>query len=154
MAMLKPIRTLLVIAAHHDYKIWQINVKITFLNGYLDKQNYMEQPLDFTSSDKNHKVCKLQRFLYRLKQVSQIWNMHFNHTIKSFDFIRNEEKPCIYKINGSVVTFLILYMDDVLLIGNNIPILILIKMWLSRKFFMKDLEKASYILKIKVHREI
>ena len=124
-----------------------MDVKITFLNGYLEKDIYMEQLLGFTSSDSDHKVCKLQRSIYGLKQVSQSWNTRFNDMIKIFNFIKNEEKSCMYKkISGSTVTFLILYMDDILLIENDIPMLTSIKVWLSKECVMKDLEKASYIL--------
>ena len=74
--------------------------------------------------------------------------------IKIFDFIKNEEEPCVYKkISGSAVTFLVLYVDDILLIGNDIPILMSIKVWLLKEFAMKDLEEASYILGIKVYRD-
>ena len=85
-----------------------MDVKMIFLNGYLKEDIYMEQPLDFTFSDSDHRICKLQKFIYGFKQVSRSWNAHFNNIIKSFDFIKNEEEPCIFKmINGSTVTFLI-----------------------------------------------
>ena len=48
--------------------------------------------------------------------------MHFDKAIKMYDFIRNGEEPCIYKwANGSILVFLVLYVDDILLIGNDIP---------------------------------
>ena len=50
------------------------------------------------------------------------------------------------------MTFLVLYMDDILLIENNIPILTSVKLRLSKKFFMKDLGEASFILEIKVYK--
>ena len=68
---------------------------------------YAEQPLDFIFNDKSHKVCKLQRSIYRLKQVSQSQNTCFNDVIKSFDFIKKEKEPCVYKkVSGSVMIFL------------------------------------------------
>ena len=71
-----------------------------------------------------------------------------------FDFIKNEEEPYVYKkISGNAVTFLILYMDDILLIENDIPMLTSVKAWLSKEFAMKDLGEASYILGIKVYRD-
>ena len=113
----------------------------------------MEQPLDFTFGDGDHRVCKLQRSIYGLKQASQSWYLHFDDAIKSFDFIKNEEEPSVYKrIGGSTITFFVLYVNDILLIGNDIPMLTLIKRWLSKNFFMKDLGEASYILEIKVYR--
>ena len=69
-AMLKFIRTLLTIVANFDYEIWQIKMKTAFLNGYLEEDIYMEQSVGFISSDADHKVCKLQRSIYGLKQAS------------------------------------------------------------------------------------
>ena len=71
-----------------------------------------------------------------------------------FDFIKNEEEPCIFKkVSGSAVVFLVLYVDDILLIGNDIPMMTTVKLWLSKEFFMKDLGEASFILEIKVYRD-
>ena len=105
-----------------------MDVKTTFLNGYLEEDIYMEQPMGFTSDDGDHRVCKLQRSIYGLKQASQSWNHHFDEAIKSFDFIKNEEELCVYKrVSGSAITFLVLYVDDILLIGNYIPMLTTVK---------------------------
>ena len=151
---LKFIHTLLAVVAYYDYEIWQIDMKTAFLNGYLEEDIYIEQPLGFTSGDGDHRVCKLQRFIYELKQAFRSWNLHFDDVIKSFDFIKNEEKLYVYKrVSESAIIFLILYVDDILLIRNDIAILTSIKRWLSKKFSMKDLEEASYILRIKIYRD-
>ncbi|GKC59530.1 retrotransposon protein, putative, ty1-copia subclass, partial [Tanacetum coccineum] len=55
------------------------------------------------------------------------------------------------KASGSNVTFLILYVDDILIMGNNIPILQDVKSYLGRCFAMKDLGEAAYILGIKIY---
>ena len=74
--------------------------------------------------------------------------------IKIFDFIKNEEEPYVYKkISESAIIFLVLYVDDILLIENNILMLTSIKIWLSKEFVMKDLGEASYIFGIKVYRD-
>ena len=73
--------------------------------------------------------------------------------IKIFDFIKNEEPYVYKKVSESTVTFLVLYMDDILLIGNDIPMLTSVKAWLSKEFIMKDLGEASYIFGIKVYRD-
>ena len=64
--MLKSIRILLVIASHYDYEIWKMDVKMDFLNENLSQEAYMTQPEGFIYENGN-KVCKLQRFIYRLK---------------------------------------------------------------------------------------
>ncbi|KAK8680799.1 hypothetical protein V6N13_109737 [Hibiscus sabdariffa] len=100
------------------------------------------------------KVCKLQRSIYELKQASRSWNLRFNDAIKEFCFIRNEDEPCVYKkFSGSIVSFLILYVDDILIIGNDIPTLQSVKAWLSSCFSMKDLGEAAYILGVKIYRD-
>ena len=57
------------------------------------------------------------------------------------------------KTIGSIIVFLVLYVDDILLIGNDIPMLQSVKVWLSKQFSMKDLGEASYILGIKIYRD-
>ena len=95
-----------------------------------------------------------QKSIYRLKQASQSWNIHFDEVVKGFGFIKNEEEACIYKKeSGSSVAFLILYVDDILLIGNNIPMLEFVKTSLKNSFSMKDLGEAAYILGIKIYRD-
>ena len=53
--------------------------------------------------------------------------------IKSFGFIKNEEESCVFKkISGSIVVFFVLYVDDILLIRNDIHMLTIVKIWLSK----------------------
>ena len=70
-AMLKSIRILLTIAAYYDYEIWQMDVKIAFLNRNLSEEVYMVQPPGFISSDNSNQVYKLKRSIYGLKQASK-----------------------------------------------------------------------------------
>jgi Reverse transcriptase (RNA-dependent DNA polymerase) len=67
----KSIRILLAIAAFHDYEIWQMNVKTSFLNGDLEEDVYMTQPMSFEDPNNASKVCKLKRTIYGLKQASK-----------------------------------------------------------------------------------
>ena len=63
-------------------------------------------------------------------------------------------EPCVYKKDEeSVVVFLILYVDDILLIRNDVGVLSTVKVWLASNFDMKDLGKISYILGIKLLRD-
>ncbi|GKF52302.1 retrotransposon protein, putative, ty1-copia subclass, partial [Tanacetum coccineum] len=123
-ADIRDIRILIAITAFYDYEIWQMDVKTAFLNGYLSEEVYMEQPEGFV----NPKYPK--RF-------------HSNH-----------DEPCVYlKASGSNVTFLILYVDDILIMGNSIPMLQDVKSYLGKYFAMKDLGEAAYILGIKIYRD-
>ena len=68
--------------------------------------------------------------------------------------MKNEDEHCVYKkVSGSAIVFLMLYVDDILLIGNDIPTLQSVKSWLGKCFSMKDLGEAAYILGIKIYRD-
>ncbi|KAJ9566849.1 hypothetical protein OSB04_002815 [Centaurea solstitialis] len=152
-AMLKSIRIPMAISAYFDYEIWQMDVKTAFLNGKLTEDVYMQQPEGFVDPKNPNKVCKLLKSIYGLKQASRSWNLHFDERIKEFGFAKSEFEPCVYtKFSGSIVTFLVLYVDDILLIGNDIPTLQSVKAWLSKCFQIKDLGEAAYILGIKIYR--
>ena len=88
-------------------------------------------------------MCKLHKFNYGLKQTSYSQNRHFDKVIKTLDFEQNEGEPYVYKkMQGNMVVFLVLYINDILLIGNDVGLLSSMKIWLSTQFQMKDLDEA------------
>ena len=102
------------------YEIWQMDIKTAFLNGFLEEELYMMQPEGFVDPKESNKVCKLQRSIYGLVQASQSWNKRFDSVIKAYGFIQTFGESCIYKkVSGSFVAFLILYLDDIFLMGND-----------------------------------
>ncbi|GKB80215.1 retrotransposon protein, putative, ty1-copia subclass [Tanacetum coccineum] len=120
-AGIRAIRILLATAAFYDCDIWKIDVKIAFLNGHLSEGVYMVQ---------------LERF---------------DEEIKKIGFTQNLNEPCVYlKASGSNVAFLGLYVDDILLMGNNVTMLQEVKSWLCKCFSMKDLGEATHILEINI----
>ncbi|GJS37648.1 retrotransposon protein, putative, ty1-copia subclass [Tanacetum coccineum] len=150
-ADIRAIRILISIVSFYDYEIWQMDVKTAFLNGHLFEEVYMVQPEGFVNPKFPNRVCKLKRSIYGLKQASRQWNKRFHDEIKKFCFSQNRNKPCVYiKVSGSYVNFLILYVDGILIMGNNIPMLQDVKSYLGRCFAMKDLGEAAYILGIKI----
>ena len=131
--ILKSIQILLAIAASCDYEIWQMDVKTAFLNGNLSKDVYMIQPEGFVNPTNARKIFKLRKSIYGLMQASRSWNLHFDEVVKGFGFIKNEEEPCVYKkASGSALVFLVPYVDDILLIRNNIQMLETVKSLLRR----------------------
>ncbi|GJW82568.1 retrotransposon protein, putative, ty1-copia subclass [Tanacetum coccineum] len=140
-ADIKAIRILIAITSYYDYEIWQMDVKTAFLDGRLNEDVYMVQPEGFVNPKPLRRVCKLQRSIYGLKQASRSWNKRFDEEIKRYGFTQNPNEPCVYKrSSGSIIVFLILYVDDILLMGNNIPMLQDVKSWLGKSFTMKDLD--------------
>ena len=85
-----------------------MDVKTTFLIGFLKEELYMMQPEGFVDPKGANKMCKLQRSIYGLVQASRSWNIHFDKLIKAYSFIQTCGEACIYKkVSGSTTTFLI-----------------------------------------------
>jgi hypothetical protein len=75
--------------------------------------------------------------------------------VKGFGFIRNIQEACVYKkVSESTVVFLVLYVDDILLTGNDILMMEAVKSSLRKSFLMKDLGEVAYILSRKIYRDI
>ncbi|GJS93198.1 retrotransposon protein, putative, ty1-copia subclass, partial [Tanacetum coccineum] len=85
-ADIRAIKILIAIAAFYDYKIWKMNVKTAFINGYLSEEVYMEQLEGFVNQKFPNQVCKLKHSIYGLKQASRQWNKRFYDEIKKFGF--------------------------------------------------------------------
>ena len=114
----------------------------------------MQQPEGFIARKQEHMACKLQRSIYGLKQASRTWNIRFDQAITLYGFDKSLDEPCVYKrIQGTKVVFLVLYVDNILLIRNDIEVLSSVKGWLQKQFDMKDLGEANYILGIKLLRD-
>ena len=125
--------------------------RLLFLNGNLDETIYMVQPEGFIVQGQEQKVCKMQRSIYGLKQAYRSWTIRFDQAIKSYGFEQNVDEACVHKrINKGKMVFLILYVDDILLIRNDKRILSDVKSWLAKQFQMKDLGEASYVLRIQL----
>ncbi|KAI3751332.1 hypothetical protein L2E82_22401 [Cichorium intybus] len=112
-----------------------MDVKIAFLNGKLTEDVYMNQPEGFEDTKHPDKVCKLERSIYGLKQASRSWNLCFYEKVQEQD-----QKKTLQ------------YVDDILLMGNDVPTLQDVKSWLGKCFDMKDLGEAAYILGIRILR--
>ena len=65
-----------------------------------------------------------------------------------------DEDHCVYiKQHKDKYVLLSLYLDNTIIVGNNLKFVQTIKMWLSSTFEMKDMREASYILGVKIHRD-
>ena len=122
-----------------------MDVETTFLNGFLKEELHMMQPEGFVDPRGANKMWKLQRSIYGLVQAYQSWNIRFDKVIKAYGFIQTFGEACIYKKgSGSSVAFLILYVDDILLIANDMEILDSMKGYLNKSFSKQDLGEAAW----------
>jgi hypothetical protein len=117
---LTSIRFILSVVFAFYFEVEQMDVKTTFLHGDLEEEIYMKNPKGFVVKGKMELVCKLKKYLYGLKQSPRMWYQKFDTYILGLGFTRIKEDHCVYfKLIGDHLIYFFLYVDDMLLIGNN-----------------------------------
>ena len=149
------IRTVLGLAASLDLEIEQMDVKTAFLHGNLEEEIYMEQPEGFKEKGKEDYVCKLKKSLYGLKQAPRQWYKKFEFVMGEQGYKKTTSDHCVFvqKFSDDDFIILLLYVDDMLIIGHNISRINSLKKQLSKSFAMKDLGPAGQILGMKISRD-
>ena len=148
------LRIVMALVAHFDLELHQMDVKTAFLNGDLEEEVYMDQPLGFETTSEGNLVCRLKKSIYGLKQASRQWYLKFNDTVLSYGFVEMTVDRCIYmKVVGSKFIILVLYVDDILLAASDRGLLHDVKNYLSSNFEMKDMGEASYVIGIEIFRD-
>ncbi|GJY26434.1 putative RNA-directed DNA polymerase [Tanacetum coccineum] len=149
------IRVVLGLAASLDLEVEQMDVKTAFLHGDLDKEIYMEQPEGFQVKGKEDYVCRLQKSLYGLKQAPRQWYKKFESVIGKQGFRKTFSDHCVFfqRFGDDDFIILLLYVDDMLIVGKNIGRIAQLKQDLSKSFAMKDLGPAKQILGIRIFRD-
>ncbi|GJT90366.1 ribonuclease H-like domain-containing protein [Tanacetum coccineum] len=148
------IRTVLSLAASRHWPIHQLDVKNAFLHGDLSETVYMHQPPGFRDSVHPDYVCLLQRSLYGLKQAPRAWFQRFASYITrvGFSHSRCDSSLFIYR-QGTDTAYLLLYVDDIVLIASFESLLQQIIRSLHQEFAMTDLGPLNYFLGIYVTRD-
>jgi hypothetical protein len=145
---------ILSIVVAFDLEVEQMDVKTTFLHGDLEEEIYMKQLEGFVVMGKKELVCKLKKSLYGLKQSPRMWYQKFDTYILGLGFVRSKDDHCVYsKQVGNHFIYAVLYVDDMLLVGNNMDVIKEVKSHLSSKFDMKDLGVANFILEMEIKRD-
>lgn len=149
------IRVVLAIAASMDLEIEQLDVKTAFLHGDLDKEIYMEQPEGFAVKGKENLVCRLKKSLYGLKQAPRQWYMKLESFMSDHGYNRTSSDHCVFfkKFTDGNFIILLVYVDDMLIVGHDASKIDKLKKELSKSFAMKDLGAAKQILGMKIFRD-
>jgi hypothetical protein len=123
-AKLTSIRFILYIVAAFDLEMEEMDVKSTFLHGDLEEEIYMKQPKGFVVKGNKERVCKLKKSLYGLKQSPRMWYQKFDTYILGLGFVRSRVDHCVYsKKVGNHFIYVVLYVDDMLPVGNNMDVI-------------------------------
>lgn len=131
-----------------------MDVKSAFLNGELAEEVYMDQPQGFEAKGKETMVCKLKKALYGLKQAPRAWYSRIDDYFAKEHFVKSHSDCNLYvKEEDGNIVLIVLYVDDLLITGNNGKLIEQVKTHLSNEFDMKDLGLVHYCLGLEVWKK-
>ncbi|RVW69737.1 Retrovirus-related Pol polyprotein from transposon RE2 [Vitis vinifera] len=152
LAKMTTVRAFLAIAASKNWELHQMDVHNAFLHGDLEEEVYMKLPRGFESSDPNL-VCRLRKSLYGLKQAPRCWFAKLVTALKGYGFLQSYSDYSLFTYTkGNVQINVLVYVDDLIISGNDSAALKTFKAYLSDCFKMKDLGVLKYFLGIEVAR--
>lgn len=154
-ARMTTIRIVFAVAAHKKWPVYHMDVICAFLNGDLKEEVYVSQPPGFEAPHSEDKVCKINKALYGLKQSSRAWYQRIDSClIKKLKFKRCASDANLYVYrNGGKTVVIVLYVDDLLITGDDDDLVQQMKDALKSEFEMTDLGLLHYFLGIEVYQE-
>lgn len=113
------IRCLVTVAVKNHWILHQLDVNNAFLHSLLDEEVYMIPPQGLLLTD-SQQVCKLKKSLYSLKQAPRQWNRRLTEFLFSLGFLQYKYDYSLFTQHlDNQVIYLIVYVDDVIITGNN-----------------------------------
>eukprot|EP01018_Ginkgo_biloba_P037381 Gb_30022 [translate_table: standard] len=131
-----------------------MDVKSAFLNEDLSEEVYMEQLPSYAQKGKEDHVCRLKKALYGLKQAPRAWYEKIDRYFLDTSFVRSSANSNLYmKVRDSMsVTFVVLYVDDLLITRNDVSMISDLKKDLQMNFETIDLGLLHSFLGIEVRQ--
>jgi len=145
------IRVILALAAARHWGLFQLDVNNAFLHGDLDEEVYMTVPQGVPNP--SHKVCRLRKSLYGLKQASRQWFSKLSHTLTGLGYQQSKHDYSLFLNKSSTgITIIAVYVDDILITGSDLAEIRHVKQHLHHCFGIKDLGPLHYFLGLEVSR--
>ncbi|KAJ9567028.1 hypothetical protein OSB04_002994 [Centaurea solstitialis] len=150
-AKMSSVRICIALAAIHHWSLHQLDVKNAFLNGVLEQEVYMEQPLRFIVKDKASKVCMLRRSLYALKQSPRVWFCRFSSVMGEFGMVRSaSDYSMFFRHTQGKRIIIVVYVDVIIITGDDEVGITELKQFLRSQFQISYLGRLRYFLGIEV----
>jgi hypothetical protein len=149
-AKVSTVRVLLALASVNKWHLHQMDVNNAFLHGELQEDVYMAIP-EGVQVNKQNQVCKLLKSLYGLKQASRKWYEKLSSLLISEGYTQSTDDYSLFtlrKENQFIV--LLVYVDDIILVGTDLKEFTRIKTILDTNFKIKDLGILKYFLGLEV----
>ena len=147
----------LALAASEDWEVFQLDVQTAFLNAEIQEEVYVKTPSGYESLDATTgrpNVMKLKKSLYGLRQSPRNWFNTINDSLRGIGSKASASDPCVYIFGSNDnLSVLTMYLDDLLLLGGNTPLLKDLKMQLMNRFAMNDIGDVSMVLGMQIIRD-
>ncbi|GKA84810.1 ribonuclease H-like domain-containing protein [Tanacetum coccineum] len=144
------VRCILSLVVHNSWPVYQLDINNAFLYGDLVEDIYMSLPDGYFSKD-DTRVCKLVKSLYGLKQAPRKWNEKLTSVLLENKFEQSKNDFSLFtKCKHRIIIVLLVYVDDIVITGNNLEEINKFKIFLSSKFMIKDMGKLKYFLGIEI----
>lgn len=145
------IRLLLAVVAQKGWRVFHMDVKSAFLNGFLQEEIYVEQPDGFVIKGQEKKFYLLKKALYGLKQAPRVWYNRINDHLLHLGFQKSLSEATLYvKHVGADILIISLYVDDLLVTGSNLALVEEFKQEMKDVFEMTDLGLMTYFLGMEI----
>ena len=149
------IRIILALAAQYNWSLTQLDVKNAFLHGILQETVYMTQPTGFQDRTCPNHVCLLHKSLYGLKHAPRAWFERFTSYLFTLGFVASTADPSLFiRSVGSSLTYLLLYVDDIIVTGPDYLYISVLKNQLALEFKISDLGPLKYFLGLEIQSSI
>lgn len=151
-AKVTTIRLLLALASTQKWHLHQLDVHNAFSHGNLEEEIYMQLPPGLSTQNPNQ-VCRLLKSIYGLKQSSRQWYACLSNALISKGFSQSASNSSLFtKHTNSFFTAILVYVDDLIVTGNNLLEINAIKDFLHQSFKIKDLGYLKYFLGLEISR--
>ncbi|KAE8708208.1 hypothetical protein F3Y22_tig00110348pilonHSYRG00083 [Hibiscus syriacus] len=148
--------TVLAVAVSNGWEIRHIDINNAFLNGDLSEEVFMQQPPGFEQEDECNRplVCKLKKALYGLRQAPRNWHAKLKENLMQMGFVVSRADSSLFiQQNDGNYTYALVYVDDIVITGQNSSAIENVVSMLQSRFSLKDLGVLSFFLGIEVkHR--
>jgi len=150
-AKMNTVRVLLSIVVNKGWSLFQMDVKNDFLQGTLEEEVYMTLPPGHKNEHDKSLVCRLHKSIYGLKQSPHAWYAKLSHSLLLHKFTKcSADSSMFIKHTNDSTTIVLVYVDDIIITGNDNAEINNIKRKLKENFDIKDLGKLKYILGIEI----
>ena len=152
-ARLEAIRMLLAFSCIMDFKLFQMDVKSAFLNGYIQEEVYVDQPPGFKNFEFPNHVYKLKKALYGLKQAPRAWYDRLSKFLLENDFERGKVDTTLFiKKSKHDILLVQIYVDDIIFGATNESLCKDFSNIMQSEFEMSMMGELRYFLGLQIHQ--